>query len=376
MIVFLEDFSQIGFGGGQRFTLAIINCIKQQTSRIQIFHLGSNHLFTQRLSADKTSANNIFFNCVSPESHLFGRLYFILALFVKLFRHKNVTIISCTKFTTLVLAFLVQFLPSNSQNKYILFHHLIPPSHPLLRFVYFQIFQRPEFHSIFPSKYLLNRFRTSFPILHKTSVSPIPTIGLPPCDQLASPTPIKTNISTSRPALRFLYVGMVHPDKGLFTLLDLLSRFHSAHPSIHFCIDIYGSGNDKYIRELLHKIPSLSFSVSYFGSSLITSSLYNKASCLFVPSWKHVETLCFTALEGIRYCSHNIFADNGVLPDYDVFDNVILSHDNFRSFSEALLNTINCLENPAQKNDKRITMDSIKIEDDFCAFWKQLVPKY
>ena len=168
MIVFLEDFSQIGFGGGQRFTLAIINCIKQQTSRIQIFHLGSNHLFTQRLSADKTSANNIFFNCVSPESHLFGRLYFILAC--KTISHKTTTI-SCTKFTTLVLAFLVQFLPSNSQNNIycfiIWFHHHIHCL-GLFTFRYF----KGQISPIFPSKYL-NRFRTSFPILHKISVSPL-----------------------------------------------------------------------------------------------------------------------------------------------------------------------------------------------------------
>ena len=167
---------------------------------------------------------------------------------------------------------------------------------------------------------------------------------------------------------------MLHGSPDKVCLFSDCCLVFTLHPSIHFVL-IYMAPVRQIYSWAFTQNPKSELSVSFWLISG-TSSLYNKASCLYVPSWKHVETLCFTALEGIRYCSHNIFADNGVLPDYDVFDNVILSHDNFRSFSEALLNTINCLENPAQKNDKRITMDSIKIEEDFCAFWKQLVPKY
>ena len=376
MIYFLEDFSQIGFGGGQRFTAEIISLLSKFFLNSTVLHMGSRDLFVKNLALMPEYSLSLTYRMISADSGLPSRFRYLFSISRLIWFNNASYFLSCTRFTTLCLIFSVALSPfSKEKNTYILFHHLHPPSHPFVRFLYAQAFKANHFISIFPSQYLLNLYKDTFFLKHRSFVSPTPDIHFPHASSKLPLKEICSNIHLFPPAdLSFLYVGMVHPEKGIFQLIKYLSYVYSKCSKLSFALSIYGTGPFQMTDIICNLIPTLPFPVSYYGHVEVTSTLYSRASCLIVPSWYRPETLCFTAIEGIKYCNRNFFARCGVLKDYQKFKHVTMIDDNLQTFSDCMLSFIDTYSKDPISSESNQELENFNCDqrDTFDSFWFNL----
>lgn len=370
MIYILEDFSQISFGGGQRFTVAILIACSHISKSICINHLGSSLKFKERLLDSLEIVDNIKFSKTSNSSNLISRFIFLLSLISCLTSNPGSIYLSCTKFCTVTLILSSSLFGAFSADKFILFHHLHPPANLIISFIYSIAFNSSRFIHVYPSNYVLNQYHSKYRIPAIHYVSPTPCIRLPKAHSNGVPTPLFQAHASLESDIIFGYVGMIHPSKGLFQLIALLSTFRSKHPTYRFTLKIYGTGPDAFLSKLFSIMQTSQYSIQFYGSIQTNQQVFSEMNCLFVPSWNLNETLCFTALEGIAYSGFVLLAPTAVLKEYGDNPNVSFINSNPIDFCETLdqlwLNISTC----------KYLLDSKVIVDDsglFESFWSGLL---
>lgn len=105
-----------------------------------------------------------------------------------------------------------------------------------------------------------------------------------------------------------LYVGRLHPSKGIDVLIHAFSQIIKKFPNFH--LDIIGQG--KFLKELVQLTEALGVSkhVSFLGEKNKETVLkaYKRSYCTIIPS--HSEAFGFTVIEGMSVGTCVVGANN------------------------------------------------------------------
>jgi len=340
MNILLEDFSLLGFGGGQRYSIILLSSLVSFQQQVSVLAIGPIDLFHKNL---------VHYN-LKPESipittaHSSIRLFSLIVLFARLTQaYLSIdccTFISTTRLTSILLFIVSSLLPLRS-HRVIHIHHLYPSFSPVSRVLYKLLLSSRRSTNLFPSNFLSNAFHQHFSSVANSFVLPPPPVILPTARPKLLIPLFETGLPTSNP-LKFTYIGMIHPHKGIFKLLSYLKTFHELADSPSFVLHIYGTGPEIFIRKLYSELQNSGLHVVYYGNTDIIQSTYSDSDIVFVPSWNIPETLSFTALEAITYAPCVLMANHGVLSEYSTYPHAVLCQNSLPAFLGGLVTCLAC----------------------------------
>jgi len=84
--------------------------------------------------------------------------------------------------------------------------------------------------------------------------------------------------------IKFLFAGRIEEEKGLDLAIEALKRFAQKFPDKEFTFDIYGSGNEAYLKRCKTLAEPIASKVNFRGKVESKEQIYSDASILLMPT--------------------------------------------------------------------------------------------
>ncbi len=97
-------------------------------------------------------------------------------------------------------------------------------------------------------------------------------------------TYIPHNIQQSNKKIKFIFSGRIDKEKGLDIAIKALVQFAYKYPKSNFTFDIYGNGNEAYMKECKKLAEPIKVQTTFIGKVQSKKQIYGGASILLMPT--------------------------------------------------------------------------------------------
>ena len=296
----LEDSSQCGFGGGQRFSLEIFNSL--EASQHDVWLLDSiKAAWHQRLNRAKEKVSALQLEHLNYHSIRFNLLMF----------KRTLSIIGKVRPSTLYVTTNKHFIAASlyklrNPRVQIIYHAHLLRSENLLWYLFDTLIIMIAKSIIFPSQFALDDFLSNRKLLQhqRLYISPFPPA------QWSAPLEQK-----QLPLIPFTvgFVGRISSEKGVFSLLEGLEYLRSDR-NWKFIFAGKGQDEDELRRRI--RLSKHTRAIEYLGQAVTNLDFYLQFSLIVIPSFKHKESLCLGAIEALQAGIPLLVAENAILTQF------------------------------------------------------------
>ncbi len=299
-LVILEDSSQAIFGGGQRITLEMINCIQTECSFVLIDTCDSP--WHKKIIGEDASVISLHLGKYFTNPILFNFFFFFLSTWKVICLKPTYLYITTRK--NLIPALFIKCIRPNTT---IIYHYHLLTGDSWFWSLYDTLVAGISTHLIFTSQYTLSiykekRWRLIKYIENRCLIAPIP-----PSKWADSHF---TNLKIPINPIVIGFVGKITEKKGVLLFIEALKKLPL---ELNWQGIIAGSGplSDVIKEECSKKY--WNGRIQYLGPIETNADFYATLSILTIPTFTDTESLGLSALEGIQAGIPTLVADKGNL---------------------------------------------------------------